>query len=89
MNLKITSLLLNVSDSIKSNSFVKAKTTQLKMFKFLFVLIAALFAVSMASPYPAPAPAPRPVARPEPAPQYYTPYAYTGGYYASPYAYYG
>lgn len=57
----------------------------------LFVLIAALFAVSMASPspYPAPAPAPRPVARPEPSPQFYTPYAYSGGYYASPYAYYG
>ncbi|KAM7352565.1 neuropeptide-like precursor 4 [Cochliomyia hominivorax] len=61
------------------------------MFKFVFVLLAALFAVSMASPSPLPVsgPAPRPVARPEPAPQFYTPYAYSGGYYASPYAYYG
>lgn len=57
----------------------------------MFVVIAALFAISMASPspLPGPVPAPRPVARAEPAPQFYTPYAYSSGYYASPYAYYG
>ncbi|XP_052852958.1 neuropeptide-like 4 [Drosophila gunungcola] len=65
-----------------------------KMFKLLVVVFAALLAVALAVPAPVARanPAPVPIASPEPAPQFYygaSPYAYSGGYYASPYSYYG
>ncbi|XP_017050035.1 neuropeptide-like 4 [Drosophila ficusphila] len=78
----------------RSISSPLGKTKTSKMFKLLVVVFAALFAVALAVPAPVPRanPAPIPIASPEPAPQFYygaSPYAYSGGYYASPYSYYG